>query len=146
MKTNATISQLHEALAIVNDRFDRNIKFKRLEQTSSKRVNFTLTVHESSKPGGRIGHTGRRIAAACWHVHGYLFDALFDIDPKIYIISAGKRITKDGGNWVDRNIGSMVSPLQYSHACECRNKDMKHIISSEHKRNMRELYSIPHNL
>jgi hypothetical protein len=120
MTTNATIQELTQALNEVNKKFDGNIRFKTLDGINSKRNTFTLTVYDSKKPGGRMGQHGRHIAAACWHVHGYLFEALLKINPDIFIISGGKlRIDKTGGNWIDRNIGSMVQPLYYSEACDC---------------------------
>jgi hypothetical protein len=120
MKTNATINELKQALNVINNRFDNNIRFKTLEAVNSKKNTFTLTVNDSRKAGGRISNQGRRIAAACWHVHGYFFEALLKINPNIYIISGGTmRIDKNGGNWQDRNIGSNFMPLMYSEACEC---------------------------
>ena len=120
MKTNATMQELNLALIEVNKRFDNNIKFKSLEGVNRKRNTFTLTVYDSKKPGGRMGQHGKHIVAACWHVHGYLFEALLKINPEIYIISGGSmRIDKTGGNWQDRNIGSNYQPLMYSDACDC---------------------------
>jgi hypothetical protein len=121
MKTNATIQELETALKEINKRFDNNIRFKRLEN-SGRRNTFTLTVYNSKKPGGRIGQNGRHIAAACWHAHGYLFEALLKINPEAFVISGGSlRIDINGGNWQDRNIGSIMYPLYYSEACDCNN-------------------------
>lgn len=118
MYTNATIIELNRALELVNERFNNNIKFKRLDNKGNRKI-FTLTVKNSKDAGGRIGFTGKRVAAACWHAHGYFFDALFSINENIYIYSMGKKITADSGNWQDKNIGSIMSPLYYSQACKC---------------------------
>ena len=118
MKTNATVNQLRDALTEVNERFEGNIRFKTLVP-SGKRVSFTLTVNDSKGKGGRRSHTGRRIAAACWHVHGYFFEALLKIDSEIFITSSIGRIDKSGGNWQNRNIGSIMYPMYYSEACDC---------------------------
>lgn len=113
MYTNATINQLKQALSEVNNRYDGNISFNTLEQKTSKRVTFTLKAI-SGKPGSRLSHSGRKLPKASWHVHGHLFDALFSIDRNIYILSQGKKITYDSGNWNDQNIGSVYSPVQFS--------------------------------
>jgi len=121
MKTNATIQELNEALKEVNKRFGNNITFKTLGKLTSKRNTFTLTVIDSHKPGHRRGfHNNRLVHAACWHVHGYFFEALLNINSDIYILSGNKlRIDKNGGNWIDQNIGSIMKPLYYSEACDC---------------------------
>jgi len=119
MKTNATIQQLNEALSFVNAKFDNNIRFKGIEQKTKNTVSFTLTVIDSKKPGGRIGHTGRHIAAACWHVHGYFFEYLFTNYGNIKVIAGTKKMLSNADNWQDWNIGSNFQPLYYSEACEC---------------------------
>lgn len=99
MKTTATKEQLIEALESVNQKFDNNIKFKTLKQISKKTVSFTLTVNDSKKPGSRISRSGRRIAAACWHVHGYFFEYLFLKYTGIVIYSLGVKMTNNSDNW-----------------------------------------------
>jgi hypothetical protein len=124
MKTNATIQELNQALAEVNKRFDGNIKFKNIEQ-KGKKVNFTLTVISSFAPGHRLGCSltskgnQKKIAAACWHVHGYFFEELFKINPNAIVKTGDKTIDQNQGNWQDWNIGSISRPLNYSDACEC---------------------------
>ena len=124
--TNVTIEQMEQALAAINkSHFDGNVTFKRFPEPIGRKLRFTLTVRDSSKPGGRRSDSGRRICAACWHVHGEFFDALFAIEPEAVIASSGRdgliTSTADYGNWQDRNIGSMVRPFYYSDACECGN-------------------------
>lgn len=118
MRTTASIETVQEALARVNRQYEGNIEFKHIGK-AGRQVDFTLTVRSSRGPGGRRGHSGRRIAAACWHVHGHLFEAILELDPEAKIVSSMATITRHGGNWQDRNIGSMVSPLYYSEACDC---------------------------
>lgn len=119
-----TESQLHEALEAINKQYADNIRFKRLDQ-QGRNFRFTLTVASSKAPGGRLGfpdyNTGkqRHIAAACWHVHGEFFEALFSINPEAEIVTASGKIDRTGGNWQDRNIGSLYRPLYYSEACQC---------------------------
>jgi len=113
MLTNATIQQLNEALSKVNEKYNGNISFRDIEQKTKNRVKFTLKA-VSKKPGARISHTGRNLPSASWHVHGEFFDQLFAIDSNIYILSMGKRIDINGGNWEDRNIGSLAQPMYFS--------------------------------
>jgi len=117
MRTNLNHENLIKALEITNKKFGNNILFNRLEQ-SGKWISFTLKVKDSKKEGSRIGFTGRRVAKACWHVHGELFDAMFELDSNTIIYSRGEKITKEN-NWTDVNIGSMFRPLYFSEACNC---------------------------
>ena len=114
---NTNRNEMEKALVVINKKYKRNITWKRFDD--GKTINFTLTVKSSKGPGGRIGFTGRRVAAACWHVHGDFFDALFGINPAAVIVSMGERISINGGNWQDKNIGSQIQPMYYSEACEC---------------------------
>lgn len=134
---NCELRDLTAALSIVNNKYTGNIRFKHGPDAANQAGNrwrFTLTVKDSAGPGGRRGmaripwgaedktpaRPGRRIAAACWHVHGHFFEALFHVKPEAVILSGGKlTITREAGNWQDRNIGSMIQPLMYSEACDC---------------------------
>lgn len=120
MKTNASIEQLNEALNEVNKRFDNNITFKTLGAVNSKRNKFTLTVVDSHKPGHRRGfYNNRLVKAACWHVHGYFFEYLFNSCDKVIIWAGKKKMESNEDNWQDWNIGSVMQPLYYSEACDC---------------------------
>lgn len=113
MKSTATISELYQALTIINEKYDGNISFNEIRQFNSKKTNFTLKAI-SGKKGARTSHSGRNMPKASWHVHGDFFDALFAIRKEIVIESMGKKITVDGGNWEDSNIGSMMNPMYFS--------------------------------
>jgi len=113
MTTNATIQELNTALAIINKDYDGNISFETLEQKTKNRVSFTLKAKSGLK-GARLSHSGRKLPKASWHVHGELFDTLFSLRSDIFILSLGKRIDANGGNWQDSNIGSIVNPLYFS--------------------------------
>ena len=146
---NCTESDLREALRRINEtsdynnlmgpsgNFEGNVKFKKLER-NGKGFTFTLTVNHStdgkgknktSAPGARINAmNGRHIASACWHVHGRFFHALLDINPVARVFSSFYKridgtyhgwITKEGGKWIDGNIGSMMYPCMMSESCEC---------------------------
>lgn len=120
MKTTATINQLNEALTFVNRSFDNNIKFKSIEQISRNTVKFTLTVKDSKKAGHRRGfYNNRRLAAACWHVHGYFFEYLFLNFDNIKVRAGNKVMKSNSDNWQDWNIGSNFQPLMFSQACDC---------------------------
>jgi hypothetical protein len=120
MKTNATKLQLENALNFVNQKFDDNVQFKEIKQISSKRINFTLRVKNSSGPGAKIGYSGRKTIAACWHVHGYFFEYLFLLYPEIFIISQGKKMIDNSNNWIDQNVGKNYNPVSYSSLCNCK--------------------------
>ena len=124
---NATIEQLEKALAETTKAFNNNIMFNRFDTSRTRAgivINFTLKVKNSSGKGARRSTFDRhKLISACWHVHGTFFDELLKINPKAEIVSSlgGQkiRITEDGGNWTDANIGSMVNPVYASEACEC---------------------------
>lgn len=111
---------IRKALDQTNQEFEDNIIFKRFEFIGNTRDGIeknrvTLTVKSSRDKGGRRGFTGRRVAAACWHVHGTFFDNL----PDGTEIEANGDKLHAGDRWVDRNIGSLYNPLYYSEACDC---------------------------
>lgn len=117
---NVTEDKINDALDTVNEQFDGNIRFKKFDAAGNTRSGdpkfiVTLTVNNSRSPGGRRSHSGRRVAAACWHVHGTFFDALPE---ECEIVAMGLKI-RPGDPWQDRNIGSNWSPLYYSEACDC---------------------------
>ena len=116
---NITMEQMEQALKAVNKMYKKNIVWKRSPEKNGNFLNFTLTVADSNKPGSRRSAEGRRISAACWHVHGDLFEAMIEIAPEVIIKSIDKTITADGGNWEDYNIGSHYMPLYASEACNC---------------------------
>jgi len=129
---NCTMEELQAALDIVNVQYKGNVGWKSLDP-QRKQIAFTLKVRDSKGPGHRLGFPqpprswkgetnwkpGKRMPFACWHVHGYFFEALFQVNPNAAVLSGRSWITKDGGNWQDRNIGSQAYPLMFSEACEC---------------------------
>lgn len=129
MRTNVTKEQLQKALDLTNKEFDNNITFNRFPEYVSYNnlLNFTLKVKDSKLKGAgrgdfhylnKDGSRKKRINA-CWHVHGTFFDNLFKVNSEAYVYCGEKKITKQYGNWEDRNIGSMMHPLMFSEACEC---------------------------
>lgn len=122
---NTTRDQLEQALKAINapDQYAGNITWRRAPEVMNNagdRFRFTLRAVDSRGKGGRISHNGRRIGqSACWHAHGYFFEELFKVAPEAVILAGSKTITKDAGNWEDRNIGSMMQPMMYSDACDC---------------------------
>ena len=111
---NVTIDDLLAALDAINTRYDGNLVFRYWPVATGRRLRFTITVENPKGPGGRHG-----VKAACWHAHGDLFDAILARCPDAVIDSAGRKITVDGGNWVDWNVGSRVAPMMYSETCDC---------------------------
>uniref|UniRef100_A0A6M3JGW2 Uncharacterized protein n=1 Tax=viral metagenome TaxID=1070528 RepID=A0A6M3JGW2_9ZZZZ len=122
---NVTMEEMQKTLESVNTRYQGNIKFKTLEHKGN-RISFTLTVIDSKEPGHRRILSGKRLAAACFHVHGHFFDTLFEIQPAAGVYSSGSLanprtgewITKEGGNWQDWQVGG-YPPMMVSQACDC---------------------------
>lgn len=124
---------LYKALEVANQKYDGNIKFRRLDKEGSG-FRFTLTVNTSKGLGTRLATSPlmsersngfispmkrRKIAAACWHVHGDFFDALFSVNPQATVRSRNNLITSNDGNWQDFNLGSQMFPVYASEACVC---------------------------
>lgn len=127
---NVQRSDLQAALDATNTLYEDNIRFKRIDalNTAATRWRFTLTVESSKAPGARRSASAirpdRRIAAACWHVHGHFFEALFAAAPDARIKAGAHTITGPtaaNGNWQDWQIGSLAYPIMYSDACDCNN-------------------------
>lgn len=126
----ATENEMEKALAIVNEKYNQNVTWKRFNP-KGKGFQFTLRVLSSKGTGAKVSHTmepytgkTRRSVASCWHVHGDFFDALFSVAPSAYVWSGGRKIDKNQGNWQDRNIGSIMYPFLYSDSCECKNSSV----------------------
>lgn len=122
---------LKQALIRVNKSYSENIAFFSLEKRKYY-INFRLKVRDNCGPGHSIGFYKVRnkfgneryinLSAACWHVHGDFFDALFKINPNAVIYSGyslQKKITKDYGNWKDTQRGSRMFPRMFSEMCYC---------------------------
>jgi len=116
---NVTKEELEQALDSINVLYDNNVCWNRPPEKKGRGWLFTLRVHSSKGPGHRLGYTGRRMASACWHVHGEFFDALLKINPDAVITTCRHTINSAGGNWADYNIGSQWRTLYASAACEC---------------------------
>lgn len=112
MITNASQSELHQALDKINEKYEGNIFFNTI-LNKEKRVSFTLAA-VSGKYGSRNSASGRKMPKASWHAHGDFFDALFEINPDCFVRSQGKKITKDAGNWEEIKTGSFYSPSYMS--------------------------------
>ena len=112
MKTTATRHEVLQAIDTVNKEHGYKIYLNRDEQKGKW---FHFTIKSPSKvPGARISVTGRNLACASWHAHGYLFDEIFKLNESAVIWSGGEKITIEGGNWQDRNVGSYVHPVYFS--------------------------------
>ena len=130
---NCTKNDLYAALRRINRKYEGNVVFNQHpEKRYGKGLIFTLKVKNSHGLGHRRGQPRfrgfgepveydkrRHMPSACWHVHGDFFDVLFKIRPEAVITSRSQKITKDGGNWEDCNIGSQLIPYMFSEACDC---------------------------
>lgn len=119
MVIKAKEDDILQALREINEMYDDNVDLLKLEPISKNRFRVRLTVKDSSGRGARIGYTGRRVKAACWHVHGDFFNALLSLNPDAVIKTGIRTITSQSGNWRDWNIGSVINPLYFSEACNC---------------------------
>jgi len=116
---NVTSKELEQALKETNKQFKDNVTWNRFDKKGSQFI-VTLKVKDSNGAGARRGfHNRRKLISACWHVHGTFFDELLSINENAVILPAGYRIDKNGGNWQDRNIGSIINPMYFSEACDC---------------------------
>jgi hypothetical protein len=129
---NATAEQLYKAVRQTAEDYEGNVRFKNGPDPVNQKGTghrLTLTVHASSKPGGRRSNTGRKIAAACWHVHREFMRHLYDIAPEAVIQSAlaTYRGVQDFEETFeatgDGNIGSAFEPQAMRTACECEEND-----------------------
>jgi hypothetical protein len=120
----ATEQNLQDALYIVNSHYEGNVTLARDKAFPF----FALRVVSLDGPGTtfqrrydyRTGaETVKRSRSACWHVHGWVFDALFTVAPDAIVDSAGTKITRNAGNWTDWNVGSSMFPIDASDQCEC---------------------------
>jgi len=117
--TNCTESDLRKALETVNaGRYDGNIVLSEV-RVNGRGLRFRLRARDYDRPGYRRSQSWSRMKNACWHAHGDFFDALFAVAPDAVISAGDKTITREGGNWQDWNIGSMMQPMYYSEACDC---------------------------
>ena len=112
---NVSQYDLEQALEKVNQQFDGNIRFREIRPAGNN-IRFTLTVKNSKGKGGKYNwKKERRVAAACWHVHGHFFDAL----PEGAVIIANGNKIRPGDEWQDYNVGSMFYPAYASELCDC---------------------------
>jgi hypothetical protein len=111
MKTTATKETVILAIGEVNQEQGYKIELNRADQ-SGKWFNFTLK-SKSGIPGARTSWSGRNLACASWHAHGYIMDKIFELEPKSIIWSNGQKY-ESGFDWQDKNIGSNYQPVYFS--------------------------------
>jgi len=121
-----TKEQIELSLLNVNKEYNGNIIFNRFDQDYKSKLGklgksyiVTLKVKNSKGPGSRFGFTGRRINAACWHVHGNFFEELIKINTNVIITVKGKKLDNNNVWDNDYNIGTQFQPLYYSESCDC---------------------------
>jgi hypothetical protein len=115
---HSTAEELYKALAIVNKKYLGNVRFYEDPSKDGKGFRFRLKTYNSKEPGTARSwskHTG----SGCWHVHGDFFEALLKVNSEAEVVTRVSKITRDGGNWQDYNVGSQNDPLYASEACDC---------------------------
>jgi len=122
-----THTELEQALFLTNAVFEDNIAFKN-HKPEGLGWRVTLRCKSGKKPGHRVhvayDNTTRRSANVCWHVYGTFLDSLFAVQPSAVVSTASAggtvRYHANDWHWQDWNIGSIMKPLLYSEACDCR--------------------------
>jgi len=109
----------HSVIQIAIDKtsmkFDNNIEANRFDQVGNH-YEVTIKCKSSRGKGAKRGASGRRTTNCCWHAWGAFFDELFNLNSDIVIIAQCNIITKDSGNWVDREVGQGI---RESTMCDC---------------------------
>lgn len=108
---------------IENAALDAGVSLQKVKRVG-RGVQFRLAL-APDKRYQRLGFTGRRIAAVCWHGHRAFFEALYQRAPlatvhtaqATYTSAADFDATHDDTGY--RNIGSQMDPLSYRAACLC---------------------------
>jgi len=120
---NTNKEELNHALNFINNKYNNNIEFMKLEPLNKKETRFRirLKVKDSKKEGSaRAFLTNRRLISACWHAHGYFFEELINCNPTIEIKAKSLKINSKGGNWDDKLLGNVYIGQAYqSDCCEC---------------------------
>lgn len=94
---------IRQAITNTSAKFDNNIIANRFEQTTFTVWEVTIKCVSSRGRGAKRGVSERRTSSCCWHAWGTFFDELFKLNPRIVIVARGSQITRESGNWVDRN-------------------------------------------
>ena len=125
-----TKHEISKALAMTNKLFDGNVIINNYSCMNAKgtRHRVTLRVRNSSGPGARLGFhrnndgNRRKLINLCWHGYGTFIDNIFEVraDAKVSNLITGKMDDVDSWYWHDRQIGSMMDPMWFSDACECK--------------------------
>lgn len=118
---NVNKEDMEMALAIVNKRFGGNVIWNKFVVKPRGSIDFTLRTKNSRKAGSHQSIRGRRLPCACWHAHGFFFEALIGVNPMASVYSRWGDVTvnKDGGNWRDFERGTQMQPRMASEMCEC---------------------------
>jgi hypothetical protein len=121
MLARCAFEDLYNALTIVNQKYDGNIRFYEDPSKSGSGFRFRLKVNDPQELGSARAASGKHTGSGCWHAHGDFFEALIKVKPDVTIESKGHsvKITRHGGNWQDYNVGSQANPLYASDACDC---------------------------
>jgi hypothetical protein len=89
-----------------------------------------LSVASSRGPGARRSHSGRRMAAACWHAHRDVLRELFSQYPHATVRTALATYRGREGfeDWFEMtgatNVGSIAEPQRMDEACDCKLREL----------------------
>jgi hypothetical protein len=109
------IDQLTSCIENVNSKHGYKLIYNRYPERKGNYLHFTIRSEKSGIPGARTSHSGRNMVSASWHAHGYLFDEILNLNEDAIIkVGNNHTIDQNGGNWIDRNIGSLMNPVKFS--------------------------------
>lgn len=120
---NVTIPDLEHAARETGVVADIRAVTSNGRSTTGVAIRFGLTL-TADRQWERRSYRGRRVHAVCWHGHREFFRALFRRVPDADVTTALARYTSPAHfeatfGATDKNIGSMVEPMQFSEACAC---------------------------
>ena len=110
---NVTLSQLNEAMALVNFAHNYRLIWNRAPEPHGRFWSFTLRSTCSKINGADVSGSGRNTVAASWEAHGNFFKQLFGLAPLAEVRTCRATYTKDTP-WVDYNVGSPARPRMAS--------------------------------
>lgn len=128
-----TETGLSLALGAVNVMYGDNVIFGRCDYVGTRRDDreewvVTLRTRSSHGPGhGRSvrmwGRGGKRMATACWHVHGDFLDALASVSRDdaevVFSLRESRRCRIADHGWRDVWVGNSYAGEMMSDLCEC---------------------------
>lgn len=99
--TGATTEQIVKAVKKANKLFGGNLDLKLATSTGINKEIHKVSLRVKDRDGLGVKQArGKRTLNACWHAHGFFFEALLKINKSTVVeIFDGRKVSKQGGNW-----------------------------------------------